>query len=157
MALGSRWRLGATHPSPEAYAASLWDGVHSHYVLIDRVKSKPLGVVILYNHDALHGFAYLAAARFSDSWTDRRSFLRVFARVVCYTFDALPIRKLYLETPDFNMSSLTSLMRRGLMQTEGILRSHRFCDRVYCDQYVLAIYASSVGSFREVIDERLGV
>jgi RimJ/RimL family protein N-acetyltransferase len=60
----------------------------------------------------------------------------VFAR---YLFHSFPLRKLYLEIPEFNMPQLRSGVGR-LFQVEGVLREHCYYAGRWWDQHIAAIY-----------------
>ena len=82
--------------------------------------------------------------------TDKQSgagVLEAFALFVRYLFRLWPLRKLYLELPEFNLPQFASAVRVGLLKEEGRLRGDRYFDGAYWDQLVLAVYPTDAEEF----------
>src|SRR5688572_24966393 len=56
------WRFRGATPSPDAFAATLFDGVLAQYVVATRSNpAKPAGLVQAFNYDPANRLAYLGA------------------------------------------------------------------------------------------------
>jgi hypothetical protein len=141
------WRLGGQHPSPEAYAASLWTGVYAQFLVVEVRTGRVIGLACAYGGDWFNGTLYLAGARFVRTLDTTLAYFEGFALFIDYCLRTAPVRKLYLEVPSYNMSSLASITR-DLAVEEGILRAHRFYDGDHWDVHVLAIYPDAWNSLR---------
>lgn len=136
--LGATWRL-IDHPSPEGYAASLWDGVQANYLAMDGRTGGGLGLFSVYGLDTHNRVCRLAAARFDRTARSGLIFLVAFDAVVGATFDTYDIRKIYLDVPAFNFDPIRSMVDRGIFQVEGLLREFRYYRGAHWDQYVLSL------------------
>jgi RimJ/RimL family protein N-acetyltransferase len=56
-----------------------------------------------------------------------------------HLFATYPLRKIYVEIPEFTVASVEPRMR-GLFTREGVLRKHFLADGVYWDQHIFATY-----------------
>jgi len=135
--LGASWRYRGATPSPEAFAANLWRGVLTQYMVVGRSDNRALGYVSAYNASLRHGHAYLAAARFSTGSSFR--FLEGAALFIDHVFQSWPFRKLYLDVTEFTLPQFEGMIG-NLCEIEG-----RFIDDVYYrgrtwDRLILALY-----------------
>src|SRR5215475_8297103 len=55
-----RWRYRGRTFSPEQMAQSLWQSVLTQYLIVRNDNDEPAGLVVAYNPDHRHQFAYLA-------------------------------------------------------------------------------------------------
>ena len=136
-----RWRFGGSTPSPESYAAFVNAGVYSQYLVLDvRKLSAPtlLGLVVAYDVDLVHGWGYLAAAKFQPGVLAAALFLEGLGMFIELTFRTAPVRKLYLESPEFNLDSFASAIGTILFE-EARIQGHRFYDGRYWDQVILSV------------------
>lgn len=141
------WRYGAYTPSPDRYAAILWEGVHSQYVVSEPGAKRALGLVMLYDVDMVHGWGYIGAARFASGVAASVRFMEGLGLFIDLSFRLVPLRKLYLDVPEFNVSTFESAIGKVLVE-EGRLKAHRFYDGRYWDNLLLAMYRSEWGEFR---------
>jgi hypothetical protein len=153
------WRLGGQHPSPEHYAESLWLGVYCHFLGFQA--SDPnrecLGLATVYDVDLNSQVGYLAAVRFRHDLQSRADFLRVFAFTARYAFDTASLRKLYLDTPEYNFNALSSFVRRGVMTVEGCLVDRRFAGGRFWDQYILSLSRPQSAELEKICRVRTNV
>ncbi len=135
------WRFGGTTPPPEEYAALLWRGVHSQYLVESSTSggSSAIALVTSYNMDATNGHCYVAALRMADGVAASSMFIEGFAVFVESLFRSTAIRKVYLEAPEYNVVEFESAVRTGLLTEEARLKEHRYFDGRYWDQCILSI------------------
>lgn len=135
-ALTFRWRFHGEHLAPERYSAQLWDGVLCQFV-VERVSdSAVLGHVALYNADHVNGHCYLAGAKFSSA--EGIEFIVGLLLLVEHAFQGWPMRKIYLEAPEYNYSQFDGA-EGWLMDVEGRLSEHTFLDGRYWDLVIGSI------------------
>lgn len=135
--LGPIWRHRGGTPSFESFTASLWAGVVAQYLVVRRDDPTPLGIVSLYEPDSTNGHAKLAAARFSD--TIDREFVEAVAMFIEHCFSSWPLRKIYLEVPEYNLHQMAGLIGPLIIE-EGRLREHLFKLGRWWDFVTLALY-----------------
>lgn len=146
------WRHNGIHPSPESYADNLWAGVHTHFLAFDTVTTTALGLLTTYDHNAVDRVACFAAFRFTSDLSARTHFLRAFYLAMRYAFEASSIRKLYLETPEYNYANLASLVKRGALTVEGRLIEHKLSRGRYWDQVILAATPTTLERLGDLIE-----
>lgn len=131
-----RWRYRGAPPQMDTFARELWAGVLAQYVVRPARGDDVVGLVVAYAPN--EGHAYLGAV-FDPAHTGSglaAQAVMVFAR---YLFHSFPLRKLYLEIPEFNMPQLRSGAGR-LFEVEGVLRAHCYYAGRWWDQHIAAIY-----------------
>lgn len=143
--MGFRWRYRGATPSPDLFAAQLWDGVLAQFTVLDRKSAERVGVVSLYNASFQNGYAYLALAG-SPAYRSTGYMLEAALLFLDYAFRVWDFRKLYMETAAFNLPQFASGMGR-LWREEGRLSDHEFYDGRYWDLVFLSIERSSFRSF----------
>lgn len=149
------WRFGGHTPSPERYAQILWDGVYSQYIIVERSEqARPVGFVMLYDVDLVHGWGYLGAARFMDGVMGSALFIEGFAAFLDLSFKLAPLRKVYFEVPEYNLDTFQSAIG-PLLEVEGVLREHRFFASQLWDVHVLAIRRDNWEEYIERFRERM--
>ena len=142
-----RWRFNGGTPSPENYAAVLWAGVFAQYIVTSPSRSELIGLVTAYNIDPVHGIGYLSAAKFTDGLLSTAIFVDGFGQFIDGIFAAAPLRKLYLETPQYNIDQFGSAV--GTVFTEEArLSEHRFHEDRYWDLVILSIRRAEWANFR---------
>lgn len=134
---GFRWRFGGTVPPFEQFRDTLWSGVLTQFVVLERTSQAPVGLVVAYNGDLNNGIAYLGAvmARAVQGSGIAVDALLLFVR---YVFDTWSFRKLYLEVPEFNMPAMDGGTRRWFVE-EGRMQQCIFRAGRYWDRLILAI------------------
>jgi RimJ/RimL family protein N-acetyltransferase/acyl carrier protein len=139
---GWRWRYRGRVPTPDAFVEGLWSGVVTQFVVRRRGSNEPIGQVVLYDADHENGFAHLAAV-FAPPVVRTGSPARSTIAFIRYVFDQWPLRKLYLEVPEFNLPLIGSAVG-GILREEGRLRRHDFSGGRYWDKHLLAVYREDV-------------
>jgi RimJ/RimL family protein N-acetyltransferase len=136
--LAIRWRARGTAGSPEQWTQLLWQAILSQYVIVNSKDGRLLGIVCAYRPDFQDGFCYIGVASFG---TTLPSPAVVFggALFIDYVFACWNFHKLYLETPEFNMSQIGSAIGR-LFHVEGQFRNHLWYGGRRWDQFTLALY-----------------
>lgn len=137
-ALAMRWRHRGRTPGPDEWVARLWDGVTAQYLVFAKESGTCLGMVASYGRDDLSTYAYVAAARFDEDATDTM-FMEGVAMLITNTFSSWPIRKIYMEVPEYNTGPFGSAIG-SILEEEGRLRGHVYASGQYWDQLVLALY-----------------
>lgn len=137
----SRWRYRGAVPSPKQWEVNFWAGVVAQYLIVETKAqdnhSTPLGLVSLYNANFQHGTAYLSAASFTTGSGAPMVLLGV-AMFIDYVFDSFDMRKLYMETSEYNLQQFKSGVG-SYFTIEGRLKNHSFVQGQYNDEYILAI------------------
>ena len=117
---------------------TLWNNVLAQFVCVDNASNRPAGLVFLYAPDLRNGHARIAGSITQDQqW---RHGLEAFGLLIDYAFEVFPLRKIYAEVFDFNLSQFSSLIDRRLFVEEGRLRQHEFMRGAYHDMVYLALY-----------------
>lgn len=144
------WRFGGYTPSPERYGTILWDGVYSQYIVTSSASGQPLGLVMLYDVDMVHQWAYLGAARFAVGLASGVVFMHGLGLFLDLSFRLAPFRKIYVDTPEYNVDAFRSAIGK-VMREEGRLRQHRFFDGRYWDNLILSIDRDEWNEYRATL------
>jgi RimJ/RimL family protein N-acetyltransferase len=145
--IGARWRFRGAVPRPEAFERVLWDGVLAQFVVEGRRDGVPKGVVTSYGANLSAGTASMAVALAADHV--RHGLGVEAAYLFCdYQFATWSLRKLYLETPEFNCGRFLGAIGR-YCHVEGVLRDHEYFDGRYWDSVSLAVYRADVERFAQ--------
>lgn len=145
-----RWRYRGAIPTFDTFEKSLYTGALCQFVItpIDDL-SKICGLVVAYNVNLQDGYCYMAVM------TDRRlqsGALEGVALFLRYVLQHWPFRKVYLETPEFNVVQFASAIRLGLFKEEGRLRKHQYLLDDYWDILILAAYRDDLRAFADRFD-----
>ena len=135
---GIRWRWRGATPSPEHWVGRLWDGVLAQFIVVGRKHGQPLGLVMAHRVDFQDGHVYIGALSFGDT-RPSPAFVLGVAIFVEYLFSCWNLRKLYLETPEYNLDQFRSGIGT-LFEVEARLREHFFLGGRYWDFLTLAMY-----------------
>lgn len=109
--LAFRWRLRGGHPSPNDFVDQLWHGLLVMFVVEKVDDSASVGILSAYQADQRNGHCRVAGARLSLDGSMDSSFLAGLALFLDYLFGGWPFRKVYLETPEFNLPQFASAVR----------------------------------------------
>lgn len=142
-----RWRFGGATPSPEQYPALLWNGVLSQYLVLQPKSNAIVGLVAAYDYNANDGVGYLLGARFAEGVPATLAFVDGFGLFVDNLFELFPLRKLYLEVPEFNASHFQSALGSVFVE-EGRLERHKFFSGSYWDQITFACWRQEWHAWR---------
>lgn len=133
-----RWRYRGVPPPVERFAADLWSQVLVQFVVRRTENQEPVGHVVAYGAEIGHGHTYIGAV-FQPAYTGTGLAARAAMMFIRYLFHAFPLRKLYMEVPEFNWPQLRS-GENQLFRVEGRLRDHEHFAGRYWDRLLCAIY-----------------
>ena len=133
------WRFAGVPPTYDEFVKSLDQGVHFQLVVTKRLSSDALGLVTLYNANARHEFAYLAAVMDPTLIASGHGIEPLFV-FIYYCFSVWPFKKIYFEALDRNWDRFSSGLTRDLFVEEGRLRGHAYIMGRRADYYIGAIY-----------------
>jgi hypothetical protein len=137
--LAFRWRLHGGHPSPHDFVDQLWHGLLVMFV-VERVSDgSVVGVLSAYHADHRNGLCRVGGARLVRNDSLDTAFLAGLAMLFDYLFDGWPFRKLYLETPEFNLPQFASAVERGVLVVEARLTEAVFLVDRYWDALFLSV------------------
>ena len=146
--LAFRWRLRGGHPSPHDYVDQIWTGALAVFVVEQATDGRPIGIVSAYQADHRNGHCRVAAARLHPDGSMDTSFMAGVALFFEYLFTGWPLRKLYLETPEYNIGQFASAVDRGLLRVEARLEEFVFLADRYWDMLFLSVSRDSWSAFR---------
>lgn len=133
-----RWRYHGAMPTWEAFESGLNANVLVQFAVVSNQDPKsPVGLVTAYNANLQDGTVYLGAV---GSRQLGGGVLEGFILMIGYLFDVWPLRKIYMETPEFNVSQFASAVEGGYLHEEGRLASHRYFSGRYWDHLIYAHY-----------------
>jgi hypothetical protein len=135
--LAFRWRLRGGHPSPQEFVDQLWGGLLVMFVV--EKHEQPIGILSAYQADQRNGHCRVAGARLNLDGSMDSSFLAGLALFFDYLFGGWPFRKLYLETPEFNLQQFASAVDRGFLHAEATLKDFVFLADRYWDVVFLSV------------------
>lgn len=144
--LAFRWRLHGAHPSPPDYVDQLWRGTLALFVA--EKAGTPIGVLSAYQADHRNGHCRVAAARLGLDGSMDTSFMAAVGLFLEYLFAGWPFRKLYLETPEYNLSQFASAVDRGIFRVEARLEEFIFLADKYWDVLFLAVDRDMWSAFK---------
>ena len=131
-AVGWRWRFGGTIPRRDTFDQTIWNGVLTQFIVVEKVRGTMIGSVLAYNTDLNHGFTYAAAAMLGEvaGFGIGIEAVDLFVRhlFACYRF-----RKIYFEVPEYNISQFGSSIG-SLLRQEGILKDHTYYQGKFWDE-----------------------
>lgn len=137
--LAFRWRHHGTHEPPEVYASSLWADVLFNFLAFRTDNGEPFGIVSGYRPDMVGGHLCLAAARFERGVGLSTEMVAAVAIAIDYAFIGWPFRKVYLETPEYNLGQFLRDGRQSPFEVEARLREHVFLSGSYWDLVILSV------------------
>jgi hypothetical protein len=149
--LAFRWRLHGGHPSPNDFVDQLWHGLLVMFVVEKVDDGAAIGLLSAYQADQRNGHCRVAGARLSLDGSMDSSFLAGLAIFLDYLFGGWPFRKLYLETPEFNLSQFASAVDRGILEIEARLAEFVFLADRYWDVVFLAVSREKWAELRESV------
>ena len=136
--VGWRWRFTGAVPPRSVFEQSLWNGVLTQFVVVERARGVPIGCVMAYNAEMNHGIVYVAAALVEEAAGSGVGVEAV--DLFCgHLFACYRLRKLYFEVPDYNLGQFASSLD-WLLRAEGCLRQHTYYDGRLWDRHMLALY-----------------
>ena len=146
--LAFRWRLHGGHPSPHDFIDQLWNGLLVMFVVEKIQDGSAIGILSAYHADHRNGHCRVAGARLNLDGSMDTSFMSGLAIFFDYLFAGWPFRKLYLETPEFNLAQFASAVDRGLLAVEARLADAVFLLDRYWDVLFLVVTRDMWASLR---------
>lgn len=139
--LEARWRLRGSTPSPDQWSQGFWSQVLAQFLVVSTREERPLGIVAVYQPSMKDGHARFAAARFPPVTRSPTMMLGI-GLFLNYVFSHWPFRRLYLETPVYNLEQFTAGQGK-LFTEEARLRDYYYLNGRYWDQVTLQITRES--------------
>ncbi|OHV41365.1 MULTISPECIES: phosphopantetheine-binding protein [Pseudofrankia] len=136
--IGFRWRYRGSVPAYQQFEQELWQGMLAQFLVESIETSQPAGHVICYNPDLNLGHAYVGAVM-AGQYLGTGLAAEPVRLFINYLFDVWPLRKLYLELPEFNFTQFASAAGRAL-HIEARLRDHDYYQGRRWDRLTLAAY-----------------
>jgi RimJ/RimL family protein N-acetyltransferase len=145
---GFRWRYAGAVPPFDVFSQNLWNGISAQFIVRERIKNQPIGLVQLYNVDHIQQFGYLAAA-FVESVQGAGIAMEGIISFTSYVFTTWCIRKLYLDMPEYNVPQVASMAKNGPAKLEGRFRQHSFYRGRWWDRLMFAVFREEFEEWRE--------
>lgn len=133
-----RWRYTGFIPTRERFVQELFQGVLTQFVVTTRDTGEMIGLVVAYNPDMIHGYAYLGEVMVPAA-VGTGVGVEAFYVFTRYLFQVFSLRKLYLEVPEYNLKNFAGGQGR-LLHPEGVLRGHTYYGGRYWDRHIFAVY-----------------
>lgn len=151
--VGFRWRFGGSVPARPAFEQMIWTSVLTQFIVIGRADNTPIGHIHAYNADLPSGIAYVGqimTPHAQGTGVGAEAF-DVFAT---YLFRVYPLRKIYLEVPEYNLSTIVGA-GSGILKEEGRLIDHSHYDGRTWDRIILALHRSDFESLKRTATGRI--
>jgi RimJ/RimL family protein N-acetyltransferase len=132
-----RWRFNGQLPGYEQFVATFHAGVLLQLAVTPRDRDEVIGLVVCYNADLRNGVAYFAMTG-SPRVIGTGVLMKAAGLFLGYLFSTWPLRKIYLEALEFNLSTYATGMGRYFSEA-GCLKDHHYFDGRYWDQHILVI------------------
>ncbi len=117
-----RWRFRGATPSPQAFGALLFEGVHCQLVARHPVSHELLGLVVAYDYQPEPGHVKVGFVRTAAGALGGLMIEAMFL-FVDHLFRTFPLRKVYSEVPEYNLDLVAGLPP-GLLTEEASLPEH---------------------------------
>jgi RimJ/RimL family protein N-acetyltransferase len=136
-ALRGRWPLGGRSWTLATFREHVWSTGEIQFVILAKPKDAPIGLLSAYQCDYRSGTAHLALFVEPELWRAGWP-LEGLVLFVGHLFSVCPLRKLYLDVPEYNLPHLGGQVGLFLRQ-EGVLKEHTYCDGKYQDETILSL------------------
>ena len=134
-----RWRHAGVHAPPDEFLSSLFSDVLCSFLVTRASDQPPMGMVAAYGADLRNGHCRVGASRFGPTPVGfQPELVRAVFMVFDYLFQGWPLRKIYLEVPEYNMTQIGSSIGR-LFDAEAQLKEYVYLDGKYWDQFLLSL------------------
>ena len=150
-----RWRFRGASPSFEEFVGSLTDRTLVHYVVVSKHNEEIVGLVTAYASSQRDRYCYLGVLG-SPEYRGSGAVFQGVVLFIDYLFKVWDLRKIYMESLEFNFASFRSGVGR-YFEIEGVLVSHEYYDGQYWNLYVLATTRELWASKRERLLKLVGV
>jgi len=140
-----RWRFRGRVPPMEAFVEALHSGVLCQFAIVPTSRPDDFaGLVVAYSYHPQGQYCYLAVLANPAAGAGVLEGVALFLR---YLFRFWPLRKIYLEVPEFNLPQYQSAVTAGLLKQEGCLVGHDYFAGRHWDLFIYAIYRSEALRF----------
>ena len=135
-----RWRFQGALPSYDEFVRSFSTSVFTQLVVTSRRDSHPIGIVVAHNASLINRTTYLSALVSPQNAVPGpgAEAVRLFAD---YLFRTWEFEKVCMEVPEFNIGQFQSGLG-DILDVEGCLKKHLYCDGRRWDQYIVTIHRS---------------
>jgi RimJ/RimL family protein N-acetyltransferase len=141
------WKYRGATPSYEDFVRTLFPGVICQFIVSPLEGRDILGLVVAYNADLRNGYCY-GALVMAPKYMNTGLGGEAFALFCNYVFQIWSIRKMYLETLEYQSERFEGAVKAGLIREEGRLREHAFFGDRFWDQLILAVWREDVEQAR---------
>ena len=133
-----RWRYRNGPPTVDQFAHDLQTGVLAQFVIVTRDQQLPIGLVAAYWPDLMIGLTHVGVVM-EPRYHMTGAGIEAAGLFIDYLFQTWPLRKLYFETPEWNLPQFAS-GRNRLYVEEGRLSKHEYFRDKYWDLFIFALY-----------------
>lgn len=145
-----RWRMHGAIPPFEAFERSLYGNILVQFAIVLTRNPKALvGHIVGYDGNLQDGTCYLGVIRDPRAGAGALEGVAIFVR---YLFAHFPLRKIYIQAPEFNVRQFASAISAGVLVEEGRLKQHQYFNGKYWDVLVLALYRERLQGYRDRFD-----
>jgi hypothetical protein len=137
--LAFRWRHRGRHDPPETFAQGLWADSFLHFIAELNDGGRPLALISAYSLASDSSSCYLGAARFEAGPIASSPTVGAIGLAVQYLFVGWPLRKIYLETPEYNLRQFDGAVG-WILKEEARLVEHEYLNGRYWDHVILALW-----------------
>ncbi|MEZ5383165.1 MAG: GNAT family N-acetyltransferase [Microthrixaceae bacterium] len=135
---GFRWRYRGSFPDIAAFAQEYNAGTLVQFIVQDRSSGRQAGIVNIYGENLRDGWAYLGAVA-APEFQHTGVVVDGAATLLSYAFNVWALRKVYLDTIEYNMAEFEVGLRRISVE-ESRLKDHIFFGGRYWDMVTSAVY-----------------
>lgn len=141
-----RWRYRGQPPTPQQFSELLYRGVLTQFIGERVADSSKRCLVNAYNYQPDNQLCYVAALRLNRGKGTGEVALSMY-HLLQFVFSRFPLRKVYLEMPEFNLGFVNSSL--GFVREEGRLEAYMYFDGTWWDRVFLSITRSDWESVEE--------
>jgi RimJ/RimL family protein N-acetyltransferase len=143
-----RWRFRGLTPSFQQFVQLLHEDVLVTFIVLDLENGSPVGSVLAYSPDHRNGVASIAAIAAPEVYNSGR-LIEGVCLLLDHVFRCWNLRKLYIQTFEFNLSQFGGLPR--IVIEEGRLREYEFYAGRYWDKIFLSISRATWEGIRSLV------
>lgn len=136
--VGWRFRFRGATPGPEAFGQLLWANVICQYMVVRASDGDSVGLVSVYGYGDRGRTAYVSALA-APAALGSGLVIDGLILLMAHAFETWDLRKLYLETLDFNVEQFGSGLSRYAIE-EARLREHEWHMGCWYDLVTYAVW-----------------
>lgn len=140
----SSWRFRGTSISYEDFVRRLMDNVLCHFVVESLTQNRLLGYVVAFAPDHRNQHCHLGIVL--EPKPSRTVGIEGALLCLNYLFAMFPLRKVYVEIPEYNLVRLRSAQDR-LLRLEGVLKDHLYYQDDWWDFLIYGVYPTDVAAY----------